>query len=161
MGVSRKWYFAFAIAMLLGSCSSTDTPVAKLGYSESVQPSPSETNVSSLPLASVAPMETVLPNDKTSPLPTMTSHPLNVPEGHWKSIAAVLTKRGLDPETSKVVSAEAIEWPNGALGCPQKGMFYTDAIEPGMRVIVEAAGESYDFRFGSTEVPVLCEKTEN
>lgn len=160
MGVIRKWYFVFVIAISLSACSSTDVPGAP-GQTETLPSSSPKTTISPSPLVSVAPMETVLPTDKTSPLPTVTSHPLNIPETHWKSIAAVLTKRGLDPEKSKVVSAEAVEWPNGAWGCPQKGMIYTDAIEPGMRVIVEADGESYDFRFGRTEVPVLCEKTDN
>jgi len=45
----------------------------------------------------------------------------------------------------KVVSAEAVNWPNGALGCPKPGMMYTQAIVPGYRVEVEAAGRRFTY----------------
>ena len=45
-----------------------------------------------------------------------------------------------------VVVAEARDWPNGGLGCPEAGMMYTDVITPGYRVVIEAGGTEYDYR---------------
>jgi hypothetical protein len=37
-----------------------------------------------------------------------------------------------------VVQAEAVTWPDGALGCPEPGIVYTQALVPGYWVVVEA-----------------------
>ena len=39
----------------------------------------------------------------------------------------------------KVLSAEAVTWPDGSLGCPQPGMMYTQALVPGFRIVLQAA----------------------
>ena len=56
----------------------------------------------------------------------------------------------------RVVSARRATWQDGAWGCPAPGKVYTQAIEEGYAVIVEAAGVRYDYRFGSGPVPKLC-----
>src|SRR5690606_19197086 len=42
---------------------------------------------------------------------------------------------GVDPEAIEVVTKEAVEWPNGAMGCPAPGAVYTQAIVPGFRMV--------------------------
>jgi hypothetical protein len=37
-------------------------------------------------------------------------------------------------------------------------MFYTQAMVDGMQVIVSVGGTQYDYRFGTSGTPVLCEK---
>ena len=37
-----------------------------------------------------------------------------------------------------VVSAEAVTWPDGSLGCPQPGMMYTQALVSGYRIVLRA-----------------------
>ena len=54
--------------------------------------------------------------------------------------ADVAKAQGVSAGDVKVVSTEAVNWPNGALGCPKPGMMYTQAIVPGYRIEVEAAG---------------------
>jgi len=39
-----------------------------------------------------------------------------------------------------VQPAEAVTWSDGALGCPQPGRMYTQALVPGWRVRVDVAG---------------------
>lgn len=56
-----------------------------------------------------------------------------------------------------VLIAKAVTWPNGALGCPQPGMMYTERIEPGYQVVVDAGGTKFDYRMGSSGAPSLCE----
>lgn len=108
------------------------------------QPTPS--NSSSRP-----PFQTSTPG----PL-TPTGVPTDVPEQKWDAIVSDLAGRGVDGEP-ELVSAEAITWNNGALGCPKPGMSYTQATVDGMRVVVTADGTTYDYRFGRGDTPVLCE----
>jgi hypothetical protein len=55
-------------------------------------------------------------------------------------------RAGVDPAEVTVVVAEAHDWPNGALGCPEPDMLYTEVITPGYRVVVEAGGTEFDYR---------------
>jgi hypothetical protein len=40
----------------------------------------------------------------------------------------------------RIAAAEAVTWSDGALGCPQSGLAYTQALIPGWRLIAEAGG---------------------
>ena len=55
-------------------------------------------------------------------------------------------RAGVDPGTVTVVSGVAVTFPNGALGCPEPGMMYTEVLTPGYHVVVEAGGTAYDYR---------------
>ncbi len=82
--------------------------------------------------------------------------PIQPPAAYWDAVVADLAERGVDG-TPELVSAEAVTWGDGSLGCPEPGMAYTQALEEGMRVVVEVDGVTYDYRFGSQPVPRLCE----
>lgn len=56
-----------------------------------------------------------------------------------------------------VVSAEAVVWPDGALGCPQPGMEYIQVQQDGMRIVLAAGGREYHYHSGETRGPFLCE----
>ncbi len=47
---------------------------------------------------------------------------------------------GVAVDTVKVMSAEAVTWSDGSLGCPEPGMLYTQALVPGHRITVDAGG---------------------
>lgn len=100
------------------------------------------------------PFATTTPGPVKTPTPTGT--PADVPTARWDAIVADLEARGVTTEP-KLVSATSVTWDSGALGCPQPGMSYTQALVDGMQVIVEADGKTYDFRFGRGDSPVLCE----
>lgn len=55
-----------------------------------------------------------------------------------------------------VLRAEAVTWPDGALGCPQPGMTYTQAEVKGYWIVVDAAGQVLDYRVSDTGYPWLC-----
>jgi len=55
-----------------------------------------------------------------------------------------------------VLRAEAVTWPDGALGCPQPGMAYTQAEVEGYWIVVDAVGQVLDFRVSDTGYPWLC-----
>ena len=65
-------------------------------------------------------------------------------------------RAGVEPAEVTVVSAEMRTWGDSSLGCPQPGMYYTQATVDGYRVIVSAGGKTYDYRVGAGQ-PRLCE----
>ena len=80
-----------------------------------------------------------------------------VPSARWDAIVADLAERNVTG-TPELVSAKAVTWNSGALGCPQPGTSYTQAIVDGLRVVVSVDGTTYDYRFGSTDSPRLCKR---
>ena len=48
---------------------------------------------------------------------------------------------GVQAGDIQIVTAEAVTWSDGSLGCPEEGQMYTQALVPGYRVILEVAGE--------------------
>jgi hypothetical protein len=65
---------------------------------------------------------------------------------------------GLAPEAIQLVSVEAVEWSDASLGCPQPGMMYAQVITPGFLVVLEAAGETYEYHTDEGRFVVLCEE---
>jgi hypothetical protein len=55
-----------------------------------------------------------------------------------------------------LVKAEAVQWPDSSLGCPEPGMMYAQVITPGYRVVLDYAGKEYEYHAGNNRV-TLCE----
>ena len=72
-------------------------------------------------------------------------------------IADAASGSGVDPSDVDVVTAEAVTWSDGSLGCPEPGMMYTQALVPGYRVVLEIDGEQLHFHSGSSGEFSLCE----
>jgi hypothetical protein len=68
--------------------------------------------------------------------------------------AAALAK--VDRHQLVIVRAESVVWNDGSLGCPEPGMMYTQALVNGYWVVIEAAGQKYDFRVGRGGSFRLC-----
>jgi hypothetical protein len=63
---------------------------------------------------------------------------------------------GISIDQVKVVSVEAVDWPNGCLGVQRIGVMCTQQIVPGFRIILEANGQQYEYHTngsGSEIVP--------
>ena len=50
-------------------------------------------------------------------------------------------RAGVERAALRLVSAEAVTWSDGAMGCPAPGRMYTQALIPGWRLEVEARGK--------------------
>ena len=98
----------------------------------------------------------VMPTPPTSPLPGVKPGGglITRPEAEeWaKAPAAALKARAdlaerlqIDPDTIKLVSVEAVDWPDGCLGVQTPGVMCTMVITPGYRVILEAGGKQYEY----------------
>ena len=84
-----------------------------------------------------------------------TGTPTVVPQARWDALVADLSARGVT-STPTLVSAEAVTFSDGSLGCTSPGQSYTQALVDGMRVVVTAGDKTYDYRFGTGDDPVLC-----
>lgn len=96
----------------------------------------------------------------TEPLPSAgapSGVPTTVSDVRLAAIRADLTKRGVASDQVRVVSAQSVTFNDGSLGCPAPGQQYTQAQVEGVRVVVEAAGTQYDYRFGTSDTPHLCQ----
>ena len=72
-------------------------------------------------------------------------------------IADAASGAGVDRSDIEVVTAEAVTWSDGSLGCPEPGMMYTQALVPGYRVVLEIDGEQLHFHSGPSGEFSLCE----
>jgi hypothetical protein len=72
------------------------------------------------------------------------------------ALADAAKRTGLNRVDLKVLSAEAVTWSDGSLGCPEPGMMYTQALVPGYRVRIRAGGNELDYHAGPTGAPALC-----
>ncbi len=60
------------------------------------------------------------------------------------------------PADIKVISEEAVTWPDGSLGCPQPGMMYTQALVAGYRIVLQAGAQTLNYHAMSRGKPVFC-----
>jgi len=65
-------------------------------------------------------------------------------------------RTGLPRTALELVSAQAVTWSDGSLGCPQPGMLYTQALVPGYRIRIRAAAQELDYHAGTRGALVLC-----
>jgi hypothetical protein len=66
------------------------------------------------------------------------------------------SRLNIDPGAVEVVSAEQVTWSDGSLGCAAPGMQYTQALVPGYRVMLRAAGQVWDYHAAANGNPALC-----
>ena len=52
--------------------------------------------------------------------------------------------------------AEVVTWTDGALGCPQPGLVYTQALVPGWRIVVRGPAREAVYHASQRGQWVLC-----
>jgi hypothetical protein len=63
---------------------------------------------------------------------------------------------GIDADAIKIKLARQITWRSGALGCPKPGMNYTQALVPGVLILLDADGETYGYHAQKNQKPFYC-----
>lgn len=56
----------------------------------------------------------------------------------------------------QTLSATQVTWRSGAMGCPQPGMNYTEAMVPGVLIILAAEGKQYRYHGSRHGRPKYC-----
>lgn len=62
------------------------------------------------------------------------------------AISTVAQNLGVAVEQIKLVSTEAMEWPDGCLGIAAEGVSCAQVITPGFRIILDVAGKQVEYR---------------
>ncbi len=79
--------------------------------------------------------------------PASAGAPAGIPVVVWNGVLADLAERTSDGVVEPtVLSARAMTWNDGAWGCPEEGVMYTQALVEGFQVVVEVGGEEFDYR---------------
>ena len=65
-------------------------------------------------------------------------------------------RSGLDAARLDVLPATDVTWSDGALGCPQPGRHYTQALVPGWRVRIVAGDQTLDYHASRRGQWLLC-----
>lgn len=95
----------------------------------------------------ILPKETIAP---PTPTPTATLQPTAMPTAQPPEAVmnirwALIEQFRVNPAEVKLVSWEAVEWPDGCLGIQMQGRGCIEAITPGYRLVVEIGGERYEY----------------
>ena len=61
------------------------------------------------------------------------------------ALSDLASRSGVTESDIKVRDARSVQWRSGAIGCPKPGMNYTQAIVPGMLLLLEANGTVYHY----------------
>lgn len=100
------------------------------------------------------PTQEVLPAPNTGAI-----QPLPGSEPALVAAIADLTRQiGVSPDQITLVSMEAKEWSDTALGCPQEGMMYAQVITPGFLMILSAQGQPYEYHTDQKASVIWCKK---
>ncbi|MBI3244735.1 MAG: hypothetical protein HYZ49_20855 [Chloroflexi bacterium] len=97
------------------------------------------------PALQPTPLPTQPPPTSTSPAPTETHIPVDLPPAQLAAINALAEAFGIRVDEIKVVSVEAVQWPDSCLGISYPNARCAQAITPGFRIILEANGEQYEY----------------
>lgn len=73
-----------------------------------------------------------------------------------KALDDAATQTGLARDLLEVMSADAVIWPDGSLGCPRPDVVYTQAPVPGYRVRIRADGAILDYHANARGLLTLC-----
>jgi hypothetical protein len=76
------------------------------------------------------------------------------------AIADLAGRQGVGPSAITTVSVAEVTWRDGSIGCPQPGVAYTQALVPGIRVVLELDGQRYEYHAGGSRTIFLCENPE-
>ena len=63
---------------------------------------------------------------------------------------------GIEPESITLSGAREVNWRSGALGCPKPGMNYTQALVPGVLIILTVGKEAHSYHAKLGGKPFYC-----
>jgi hypothetical protein len=76
------------------------------------------------------------------------------------AIADLAERQGVKSEEVTVVSNDKVTWRDSSLGCPEPGKMYAMVLTDGVRVVLEAAGKTYEYHGGESGPVTYCENPQ-
>ena len=86
----------------------------------------------------------------------MLEEPMNLSEQIKSSRKDLAGRLGIELDSIKLVAARQVTWRSGALGCPKAGMNYTQALVPGVLILLNVGDEAYGYHAKSDGKPFYC-----
>src|ERR1051325_8682617 len=77
--------------------------------------------------------------------PTPTHIPVDLTPAQRAAMNALMEQLNLTADKIKLVSTEAVTWPNGCLGIVRMGVMCTQNEVSGFKIILEVDGQKYEF----------------
>jgi len=71
-------------------------------------------------------------------------------------VADAAKRLGVEPSAVVLARAERVTWNDGALGCPQPGMGYTQALVPGYRIVARTADRELVYHTDESRQALAC-----
>ncbi len=173
----RQWLalpLALSALLALAACGATpQQPAPEQPLPPTAYPAPqgaAPTAYPPPPRGATPTARAAVPPAVSPPLPTVPS-PLpdaasvtpsgsgEVPATKLAAAVADLARRtGVDPARIVVVSAEAVTWSDGSLGCPQPGMFYPQVLVEGYRLVLGVNDARYAYHAAADGDFFYCER---
>jgi len=104
---------------------------------------------------------TVYPVETTTPF--LTEHPEATPFFEPTTDAIIsqvkndlAQKTGISLDKINVLEVEAVEWPDGSLGCGKPGTEYLQVVTPGFHILLEAGGQMFSYHTNTSSQIILC-----
>ncbi len=72
------------------------------------------------------------------------------------AVKDLATRINVAEDAITIKAARSVQWRSGALGCPKPGMNYTQALVPGMQLLLEANGTVYHYHGGTGKSLFYC-----
>lgn len=104
-------------------------------------PAPAATQEPSYPNVPSYPSEPSYPNQQ----PTPTHIPVDLTPAQRAAINSLMAQLSVSADKIKLVSTEAVTWPNGCLGIVRMGVLCTQNEVPGFKIVLEANSQKYEF----------------
>ncbi|MBS42435.1 MAG: hypothetical protein CMH83_04560 [Nocardioides sp.] len=128
--------------LVLGGCGTT-------GPAAGPEPTKETTTVSST-------LPTSEPADPSEPGQSDTPDTSGADPEVAQAVADLAAQQGMPEDEVAVASVEEVTWRDGSLGCAEPGSMYTQALVPGRRIVLEVAGERFEYHAGGERPPFLC-----
>src|SRR5215216_4368220 len=77
--------------------------------------------------------------------PTPTHINVDLTPAQRIAIAKLADNLDLTPDKLKLVSTEAVDWPDSCLGVSTEGIMCSQVVTPGFRVVLEADGKQVEY----------------
>jgi hypothetical protein len=90
--------------------------------------------------------------------PTPTRIPVDLTPAQRAALNALMEQLSLSADKIRLVSTEAVTWPDGCLGIVRMGVMCTQAEVPGFKITLDANGKQYEFHTNQDGSTVMLAK---
>ena len=94
--------------------------------------------------------------ESTTTVPDHNEHSPELDDMVDEAVADLADRLSVSADDVTVALVQSVTWSDGSMGCPEQGMFYTQALVDGVRIELTVDGTSYWYHQGGTNPARLC-----